>query len=54
VASVVLAKSKGQARKLLDRALNNAGLLDSESAPYTLKEVNPRKSAAYVLCDGDY
>lgn len=51
VASVVIADSEEEARKLLDEQLLEHGLLSYENSKYSLKEIT---SGAHVLCDGNY
>ena len=54
VASVVVAKSKKSAKKLLDAALLSEGLKKCELSPYTLEEVSLEEPRAYVISSGDY
>lgn len=51
VATVVMAEDEQRARELVDAALYERGLRDSDSAPYTLEELLP--NTAVVLGDGD-
>jgi len=52
VASIVMANSEEEARKLMDRTLHEAGLLPEKG--YTLLELNISMPFARVLCNGDY
>jgi len=51
VASVVIAVSEDQARKLLDAELTRRGL---RPGGYTLERMSLIEPRAVVLCDGDY
>jgi hypothetical protein len=52
VASVVVAVSEEEARRLLQVELRSHGL--SGNKPFTLHEINTTESRAFVLQDGDY
>jgi len=54
VASVIVAKDKRQARKLLDKELVVRGLLPRAEQEYTLDEVSLDVAQALVLQGGDY
>jgi len=52
VASVVKAKDRRRAKKLLDDLLKADGLQTSKTKSYTLEEV--KDDSAIILCNGDY
>lgn len=54
VASVVIAKTKKTAQKLLDAALVECGLRTFALKPYTLRVLSTDKASAHVLRDGNY
>lgn len=51
VASVVVARDKDEAIRLLQRALDERGL---KRVPFTLQEMDLTIPGAKVLCDGNY
>lgn len=53
-ASVIIAKSRKGAIKLLDKELTARGLKPFAESPYELKVVSGTEQAAYILDDGDY
>lgn len=53
-ASVVVARDRRQARRLLDEQLRRRGLKGHAEEPYTLVEVDVTTPQARVLRDGDY
>lgn len=52
VASVVVANSEDEARKLLEAELAAHGLKNQE--PFTLRRIQIERPQAFVLNDGDY
>ncbi len=54
VASIVWAKDKPQAKRLLDKQLMRCNLEPYKKSPYTLKEVSLLKPVAIVIRTGDY
>lgn len=53
-ASVIIAKSKKGAIKLLNKALTEKGLKPFSEMPYELKVISGAEQAAHILRDGDY
>lgn len=53
VSSVIVARDRQEARHLLDKALENAGI-PQDSIPYTLAELDLTKPGALLLNTGDY
>jgi hypothetical protein len=53
-ASVAVAPSEAEARRLLDEALRKAGLKPSAQVPFSLRELRLDQPAAVVLADGAY
>ena len=54
VASVIVAKDRREAKKLLDQRLKEKGLKTFEGRKYTLVEMSMDKAEAKIICDGDY
>ena len=52
-ASIVIAENEEEARILLDKALDKAGIHETNGS-YTLVEVSMDEPIAIVLCNGDY
>lgn len=52
VASVIVAQSKKEAKKLLSQALFEVGLSSKEE--FTLIEIDLTHSGAFILNDGEY
>jgi len=53
-ASVIVAESEEQARKVLIAALKNIGLDQDENFTLQSLELNPKEPYAKILRDGDY
>lgn len=53
-ASMVIARNKEEAIKLLDKELIKRGLKPYKDKPYNLIKVSQAKPVAVVLCDGNY
>ncbi len=53
-ASVVVAKDKKQARKLLDETLHEDGLKTSKDYDYILTELPTDEARAVILNNGEY
>lgn len=53
-ASVIIAKNKRAAKRLLDAALVAKKLKPSSEEPYTLVELDVETSKAHILRDGNY
>ena len=54
VASVITAKDKREAKKLLDKELIADGLTPFKENSYNLTEIENNKSEAYILNNGSY
>lgn len=50
-ASVIIAKSKDEAKEMLIKELKDRGISDNQ---FTLTEINPNKKQVIVLSDGEY
>ena len=53
-ASVIVAKDKQYARRLLNKSLKSAGLKQSPEKPFTLNELDTTEAGVTTLCDGNY
>lgn len=53
-ASVIVAESEDEARRLLDAELRSRRLKDHAASPYTLELIEAGTPRAIVLRDGDY
>ena len=53
VASVIVAKDRHQARRLLKKELTDHAVLDPDE-PFTLQEMSLTEPSAEILRDGDY
>ena len=53
-ASIVVADTESEARKLLDAELVSDGLKPHAQEPYTLVAVDLARHHATILCDGNY
>ena len=54
VASVIVAKDRREAKKLLDQRLKEKGLKTFEGRKYTLVEMSMDKAEAKIISDGNY